>query len=229
MEETTFDACPSSFSDIQRPSLLPFLKLSHPKMNRRCRHPFSYSQTHVQCPWTHVNLSRPYPDKETTLDAPFDMPLANVLERCPFSMVTAARVTAADWPVPSLAPPSSALGWSPPTDWPEIVDGPPIEQSVSPRLRPLPSLALDVLLFGDTDIAMASSTATTKTSSKRTGAAANGPATPASGSADAVAANDRDFFWTYTEEPHRTRRLAIIKAHPEACHRGLHSARRSTS
>jgi sphingolipid 4-desaturase/C4-monooxygenase len=25
----------------------------------------------------------------------------------------------------------------------------------------------------------------------------------------------RDFFWTYTEEPHRTRRLAIIKAHPE--------------
>ncbi|CAK7209435.1 sphingolipid delta-4 desaturase [Sporothrix bragantina] len=27
--------------------------------------------------------------------------------------------------------------------------------------------------------------------------------------------NYRDFFWTYTEEPHRTRRLAIIKAHPE--------------
>jgi sphingolipid delta-4 desaturase len=26
----------------------------------------------------------------------------------------------------------------------------------------------------------------------------------------------RDFFWTYTEEPHRTRRLEIIKAHPEA-------------
>lgn len=24
-----------------------------------------------------------------------------------------------------------------------------------------------------------------------------------------------DFFWTYTEEPHRTRRMAIIKAHPE--------------
>jgi len=28
---------------------------------------------------------------------------------------------------------------------------------------------------------------------------------------------ERDFFWTYTEEPHRTRRLAIIKAHPEVC------------
>lgn len=28
--------------------------------------------------------------------------------------------------------------------------------------------------------------------------------------------DDHDhFFWTYTEEPHRTRRMAIIKAHPE--------------
>lgn len=28
--------------------------------------------------------------------------------------------------------------------------------------------------------------------------------------------NEKDnFFWTYTEEPHRTRRQAIIKAHPE--------------
>ncbi|KAI0005634.1 sphingolipid delta4-desaturase [Xylariaceae sp. FL0662B] len=32
---------------------------------------------------------------------------------------------------------------------------------------------------------------------------------------DSVEAKDHDFFWTYTEEPHRTRRLAIIKAHPE--------------
>ena len=29
------------------------------------------------------------------------------------------------------------------------------------------------------------------------------------------------FFWSYTEEPHRTRRQAIIKAHPEVKHRGL--------
>ncbi|KAL2158216.1 hypothetical protein VTH06DRAFT_4536 [Thermothelomyces fergusii] len=43
------------------------------------------------------------------------------------------------------------------------------------------------------------------------------------GAADDAAAADtqiddatyKDFFWTYTEEPHRTRRLAIIKAHPE--------------
>lgn len=27
--------------------------------------------------------------------------------------------------------------------------------------------------------------------------------------------DQNDFFWTYTEEPHRTRRMAIIKAHPE--------------
>jgi len=28
--------------------------------------------------------------------------------------------------------------------------------------------------------------------------------------------NEHDhFFWAYTEEPHRTRRMAIIKAHPE--------------
>ena len=26
---------------------------------------------------------------------------------------------------------------------------------------------------------------------------------------------DDHFFWTCTEEPHRTRRMAIIKAHPE--------------
>jgi sphingolipid 4-desaturase/C4-monooxygenase len=32
---------------------------------------------------------------------------------------------------------------------------------------------------------------------------------------DPIELKERDFFWTYTEEPHRTRRLAIIKAHPE--------------
>ncbi|XXH03565.1 phosphatidylinositol-binding protein scs2 [Hypoxylon texense] len=32
---------------------------------------------------------------------------------------------------------------------------------------------------------------------------------------DPIEIKYRDFFWTYTEEPHRTRRLAIIKAHPE--------------
>lgn len=26
---------------------------------------------------------------------------------------------------------------------------------------------------------------------------------------------DDQFFWAYTEEPHRSRRMAIIKAHPE--------------
>lgn len=32
---------------------------------------------------------------------------------------------------------------------------------------------------------------------------------------DAPKPEDGDFFWTYTEEPHRSRRQAIIKAHPE--------------
>lgn len=32
---------------------------------------------------------------------------------------------------------------------------------------------------------------------------------------DAPRPEDGDFFWTYTEEPHRSRRQAIIKAHPE--------------
>ena len=31
------------------------------------------------------------------------------------------------------------------------------------------------------------------------------------------AARKDDFFWAYTEEPHRTRRSEIIKAHPEVC------------
>ena len=30
-----------------------------------------------------------------------------------------------------------------------------------------------------------------------------------------LASSEDKFFWTYTEEPHRTRRQAIIKAHPE--------------
>ncbi|KAG6066494.1 hypothetical protein E4U32_005886 [Claviceps aff. humidiphila group G2b] len=49
----------------------------------------------------------------------------------------------------------------------------------------------------------------TKTSS-------NKASTSASASSNQGNANPKhDFFWTYTEEPHRTRRLAIIKAHPE--------------
>lgn len=32
---------------------------------------------------------------------------------------------------------------------------------------------------------------------------------------DPIEVKYRDFFWSYTEEPHRSRRLAIIKAHPE--------------
>lgn len=39
---------------------------------------------------------------------------------------------------------------------------------------------------------------------------------PKGGASEAPIEDDHDhFFWTYTEEPHRTRRQAIIKAHPE--------------
>ena len=73
-------------------------------------------------------------------------------------------------------------------------------------------------------------TAVTRSSSKREKSTANGsssasaPANSNSNGAPAMVSPDereaietkyRDFFWTYTEEPHRTRRLAIIKAHPE--------------
>lgn len=61
-------------------------------------------------------------------------------------------------------------------------------------------------------------TATSKNSAAKTAAnGAGGEVKDAAGFVprDAVEAKYRDFFWTYTEEPHRTRRLAIIKAHPE--------------
>ncbi|EGP82913.1 unnamed protein product [Zymoseptoria tritici ST99CH_3D7] len=38
---------------------------------------------------------------------------------------------------------------------------------------------------------------------------------PPSKDLDIKTGGKEDFFWTYTEEPHRTRRQAIIKAHPE--------------
>ncbi|ERS98745.1 hypothetical protein HMPREF1624_05533 [Sporothrix schenckii ATCC 58251] len=46
---------------------------------------------------------------------------------------------------------------------------------------------------------------------------ANGESNDASAPTNTIEAQAkyRDFFWTYTEEPHRSRRLAIIKAHPE--------------
>jgi sphingolipid delta-4 desaturase len=42
--------------------------------------------------------------------------------------------------------------------------------------------------------------------------------------------HDHDhFFWTYTEEPHRTRRQAIIKAHPEVPHLSLLLSKTATN
>jgi len=72
-------------------------------------------------------------------------------------------------------------------------------------------------------MAPAASTTTSSVSQRKATAAngktLNGSAANANGmdssERDAIEAKYKDFFWTYTEEPHRTRRLAIIKAHPE--------------
>jgi sphingolipid delta-4 desaturase len=48
--------------------------------------------------------------------------------------------------------------------------------------------------------------------------------TPKNKASESQSTNPKhDFFWTYTEEPHRTRRLAIIKAHPEVHLTPFHS------
>jgi len=73
-----------------------------------------------------------------------------------------------------------------------------------------------------------SATVAARTTSKSEKSSLNGKANgnaPANGNGasaaadaverDAIETKYRDFFWTYTEEPHRTRRLEIIKAHPE--------------
>ncbi|TPX06885.1 uncharacterized protein E0L32_002381 [Thyridium curvatum] len=67
-----------------------------------------------------------------------------------------------------------------------------------------------------------STTTVTSSASKRKGSTngGNGNSGSVEGSLradgkDAIEARKDDFFWTYTEEPHRTRRMAIIKAHPE--------------
>jgi sphingolipid delta-4 desaturase len=61
-----------------------------------------------------------------------------------------------------------------------------------------------------------STTTVTKSTSKRKDVSANGKQNDMSpAEQEAIETKYRDFFWTYTEEPHRTRRLAIIKAHPE--------------
>lgn len=79
------------------------------------------------------------------------MPLANVLERCPFPLVTTGRAMVADWPVTSLAPQIERprLGRHRQIALKLLMD-PRLNSRCPPRLRPLPSLALNVLLLGDT-------------------------------------------------------------------------------
>ncbi|KAH8911755.1 sphingolipid delta-4 desaturase like protein [Coniochaeta sp. PMI_546] len=61
-----------------------------------------------------------------------------------------------------------------------------------------------------------STTTVTKSAPRRKDVSANGkPVDMSPAEQEAIETKYRDFFWTYTEEPHRTRRLAIIKSHPE--------------
>ncbi|KFY83218.1 hypothetical protein V498_08221 [Pseudogymnoascus sp. VKM F-4517 (FW-2822)] len=69
---------------------------------------------------------------------------------------------------------------------------------------------------------MPHSTTTTVQSKSKANGNATSKLKSAQGKGEAKAAstpkddeNYEHFFWTYTEEPHRTRRMAIIKAHPE--------------
>ena len=55
------------------------------------------------------------------------------------------------------------------------------------------------------------SSATKRNESARLRVEAEASSTPP----EPLEVKEHDFFWTYTEEPHRTRRQAIIKAHPE--------------
>lgn len=61
---------------------------------------------------------------------------------------------------------------------------------------------------------MASSASATVTKAPKRRAAGSKKEADPGQTVDPVEAS-HDFFWTYTEEPHRTRRIAIIKAHPE--------------
>jgi sphingolipid delta-4 desaturase len=65
-----------------------------------------------------------------------------------------------------------------------------------------------------------SSTSATVTKAPKRRSAAKGEESSTDAMADAAAQDAHSkFFWTYTEEPHRSRRMAIIKAHPEVSHR----------
>jgi len=61
-------------------------------------------------------------------------------------------------------------------------------------------------------MAAGTSTVTTSSQSSSSNAALRPKSSP---SPPPLETKEHDFFWTYTEEPHRTRRMAIIKAHPE--------------
>lgn len=114
---------------------------------------------------------------------------------------------------------------------------PPAASAATPVLEIVPTCCLpSTPSFSKSTLATVNSRPLSIAMASSTTAVANGPARrkePAStgtvnGSANGTPSaewkpdEDRDFFWTYTEEPHRTRRLAIIKAHPEVSSTPIH-------
>ena len=71
-------------------------------------------------------------------------------------------------------------------------------------------------------IAGMSSSVATSTVTSRSSLRPKGQMPSSNEKGEAPRTEDEDdydrFFWTYTEEPHKTRRQAIIKAHPEVRH-----------
>lgn len=76
------------------------------------------------------------------------------------------------------------------------------------------TIVFEKSIESDTPVAMTAANSSTVTSRAK----GDSPTPAPAGEHDDAAQKNNDFFWTYTEEPHRTRRLAIIKAHPEVRH-----------
>ena len=62
---------------------------------------------------------------------------------------------------------------------------------------------------------MPASASTATTASIKSSGNARLRVEPEDATSPLIEVKEHDFFWTYTEEPHRSRRQAIIKAHPE--------------
>ena len=96
----------------------------------------------------------------------------------------------------------------------------PLQCPVEPHVDPLPPFSIAVFMFLSLTLSHTMSDAADP-SGVRLRAAKDSSSHPQSNGTAKMPppkslVEDR-FFWAYTEEPHRSRRQAIIKAHPEVC------------